>query len=39
MRDGLRLSGKDAVVFADELSAAVDGGMGRTQNNFVANIV
>ena len=28
MRDGLHLSGKDAAVFTDELSAAVDSGMG-----------
>ena len=28
MRDGLHFSGMGAVVFADELSAAVDSGMG-----------
>ena len=28
MKDGLHLSGKVAAVFADELSAAVDSGMG-----------
>ena len=27
-RDGFHLSGKGAAVFADELSATVDGGMG-----------
>ena len=27
MRDGLHLSGKGAVVFADELSATVDSGI------------
>ena len=34
MRDGLHLSGKGAAVFADELSAAVDGGMGSITNIF-----
>ena len=34
MRDGLHLSGKVAGVFADELSAAVDSGMGSTKNIF-----
>ena len=29
MRDGLHLNGKGATVFADELSAALDSGMGR----------
>ena len=34
MKDGLRLSGKGAAVFADELSAAVDSGMGTMTNIF-----
>ena len=34
MRDGLHLSGKGAVMFADELSAAVDSGMGSINNIF-----
>ena len=34
MRDGLHLSGKGAAVFADELSAAVDSGMGGITNSF-----
>ena len=34
MRDGLHLSGKGAAVFADELSAAVDSGMGNITNIF-----
>ena len=34
MRDGLHLSGKGAAVFVDELSAAVDSGMGRIKNIF-----
>ena len=33
-KDGLHLSGKGAAVFADELSAAVDSGMGSITNNF-----
>ena len=32
MRDGLQLSGKDATVFANELSAAVDSGMDNIKN-------
>ena len=39
MRDGLHLSGKGAVVFADELSAAVYSDMRSITNIFVANIV
>ena len=40
MRDVLHLSGKGAAVFAGELSAAVDSGMGSTKHIFlVANIV
>ena len=39
MRDGLHLSGKGAAVFADELSAAVDSGMGSIKIFLVANIV
>ena len=34
MRDGLRLSGRCAAVFADELSAVVDSGMGSINNIF-----
>ena len=34
MRDGLHLSGKGAAVFADELSAAADSGMGSITNIF-----
>ena len=34
MRDGLHLSGKGAAVFAEELSAAVDSGMGSITNIF-----
>ena len=34
MRDGLHLSGKGAAVSADELSAAVDNGMGSINNIF-----
>ena len=34
MRDGLHLSGKGAAVFADELSAAVESGMGSVKNIF-----
>ena len=34
MKDWLHLSGKGAAVFADELSAAVDSGMGTTTNIF-----
>ena len=32
MKDGLHLSGKGAAVFADELSAAADSGMGSITN-------
>ena len=35
MWDGLQLSGKGAAVFADELSAAVDGGVGN--NNIFSS--
>ena len=34
MRDGRHLSGKRAAVFADELSAAVESGMGSIKNIF-----
>ena len=34
MKDGIHLSGKRAAVSADELSAAVDSGMGTTTNIF-----
>ena len=34
MRDGLHFSRKGGVVFADELSAAVDSGMGSINNIF-----
>ena len=34
MKDGLHISGKGAAVFADELSAAVDNGMGSITNSF-----
>ena len=34
MKDGLHLSGKGAAVFADELSSAVDSGMGTMTNIF-----
>ena len=34
MKDGLHLSGKGAVVFADGLTAAVDSGMGSITNIF-----
>ena len=34
MRDGLHLSGKGVAVFVDELSAAVDSGMGSITNIF-----
>ena len=34
MRDGLNLSGNDAAVFADELSAAVNKGMGSINDIF-----
>ena len=30
--DGIHLTGKGSVVFVDELSAAVDSGMGRINN-------
>ena len=36
MRDGLNLSGKGAAVFVDELSAAVDSGMGSITNILVS---
>ena len=39
MKDGLHLSGKEAAVSADELSAAVDYVMGIITTIFVANIV
>ena len=39
MKDGLHLSGKRAALFADELSAAVDSGMGTITNILVVNIV
>ena len=34
MKDGLHLSGKGAAVFADELSATVDNGMGSRATIF-----
>ena len=34
MKDGLHLRGKGAAVFADELSATVDSGMGSIKNIF-----
>ena len=34
MKDGFHLSGKVAAVFADELSAAVDSGLGSLTNIF-----
>ena len=34
MKDGLHLSGKEAAVFADGLSAAVDSVMGSISNIF-----
>ena len=34
MKDGLHLSGKEAAVFADGLSAAVDSVMGSISNMF-----
>ena len=34
MRDGLHLSGNGATVFVDELSVAVDSGMGSIINIF-----
>ena len=34
MRDGLHLSGKGAAVFGDELSAAVDCGIGSIKTIF-----
>ena len=34
MRDGLRLSGEGAAVFVDELSAAIDSGMGSIKTIF-----
>ena len=40
MKDGLHLSGKRAAVFADELSAVVDSGMGTITNiSLIVNIV
>ena len=33
-RDGLHVSGKGAAVFVDELSAAVDSGMGSITNIY-----
>ena len=36
MNDGLHLSGKGAAVFVDELSAAVDSGMGSITNIFAS---
>ena len=39
-RDGLHLSGKGAAVFADELSAAVEGDTGNIKKIFlVASII
>ena len=38
-RDVLNLSGKGAAVFVDELSAAVDNGMGSIKTFLAANIV
>ena len=35
--DGLHLSGKSATLFAVELSAAVDSGMGSITNSFGSN--
>ena len=34
MRDGLHLNGKGTSMFADELSAAVDSGMGSIKHIF-----
>ena len=34
MKDGLHISGKGAVVFADGLTTAVDNGMGSITNIF-----
>ena len=34
MKDGFRLSGNGAAVFADGFTAAVDNGMGSTTNIF-----
>ena len=39
MKDGLHLSGKGAVVFADGFTAAVDSGKGSITNILVVNIV
>ena len=36
IRDGLHLRGKGAAMFADELSAAVDCGMGSIQHSIVS---
>ena len=36
-KDGLHLSGKGTAVFADELSAAVDSGMGSITTVFGSN--
>ena len=34
MKDGLYLSGKEAAVFADELLAALDSGMGSLKKSL-----
>ena len=34
MKDGFHLSGKGTAVFADDLSAAVDSGMGSITNIY-----
>ena len=39
MKDGLRLGGKGASVLADELSAAVESGMGSIKIVLVASII
>ena len=39
MRDGRRLNGRCAAVFADELSAAVDSSIGSINHIFGANII
>ena len=36
MKDGLHLSGNGAAVLANELSAAIDSGMGSINNIFVS---
>ena len=38
-KDGLHLSGKGQQYFADELSAAVDSGMGSITNILIVNII